>query len=119
MDFIPTNLPIEDEYPKLVRDNIPSIIEHKTGSRPPQRVLSNDAEFLEYLLKKMVEESTELQNSVRQGNMKEELADVMELFQNILALQNIGMDEISAIQEEKRQKNGGFKKRILMLSKKS
>ena len=34
MKFNPTNLPIESDRPKLVRDNIPEIIKVKTGKYP-------------------------------------------------------------------------------------
>lgn len=117
MEFMPTNLSIENEYPKLVRDNIPQIIESKRGKQPPQRMLSDDKEFLSYLLKKTVEEATELQHSVEHGNLTEELADILELIDTIVILQGLSKDDILAVQKEKRAKNGGFEKRILMLSK--
>lgn len=117
MEFIPSSLAVENEYPKLVRDNIPDIIEKKVGKQPLQRILVNDGEFLQYLLKKVVEESIELEYSVQKGNMEEELADVFELLQTLMALQNISMDDVAKVQKEKREKNGGFQKRILMLSK--
>ncbi len=118
MDFTSTDLPIENEYPKLVRDNIPQIIEQKTGKQPPMRILTDDNEFKEFLLRKVVEEAIELQHSAEHGNLEEELADVMELVESILALKGISKENLAAIQKEKRQKNGGFGKRILMLSKK-
>lgn len=39
-----TNLKIENEYPKLVRDLIPKIIMQEDGRKVPTRVL-DDAEF--------------------------------------------------------------------------
>jgi predicted house-cleaning noncanonical NTP pyrophosphatase (MazG superfamily) len=117
MNFEPTNIPIENEYPKLVRDNIPNIIKNRTGAGSDTRILSDDREFLEYLLKKMVEESTELKHSLVQGNMQEELADVFELITTLLKLKNWSIEDIISVQEEKRNKNGGFNDRILMLKK--
>jgi predicted house-cleaning noncanonical NTP pyrophosphatase (MazG superfamily) len=117
MDFKPTNLPIESEYPKLVRDNIPAIIKAKEGIDVKARILEDDEEYLKYLLKKMVEEATELQHSEKVGNTREELADVLEIINSILKLKNWTMEDIAKVQKDKREKNGGFEKRILMLCK--
>jgi predicted house-cleaning noncanonical NTP pyrophosphatase (MazG superfamily) len=115
MDFKPTNLPIESEFPKLVRDNIPEIIKRKSGVDVPTKILESDEEYLKYLLKKIIEEATELQHSVEVGNMQEEFADLFELIQNVLKLKGWSMEDIAAVQKEKREKNGCFEKRILML----
>jgi len=115
MDFTPSNLPIENEYPKLVRDRIPEILAAK-GLMAQTRVLTDD-EYLKYLLKKMIEESTELLYSLEKGNMEEELADVLELIGAILKLKGWKMQSIVEIQKEKRQKNGGFEKKTLLLKK--
>ena len=80
--------------------------------------MNDDNEFLDYLLKKMVEESVELQNSVTIGNLEEELADVFEVIDAILKLKRKTKDDIAVIQKEKRKKRGGFEKRILMLGRK-
>lgn len=117
MEFIPTNHPIENEYPKLVRDNILDIIKDRTGQTPEHHIAEDDREFLDYLLKKIVEEATELQRSVENDNTIEELADVYELLDVIAKTVHKTHEEIAAIQKEKRQKNGGFDKRIIMHSK--
>ena len=117
MDFQPTNLPIESKYPKLVRDRIPEIIRNKTGAEVTQRILENDGEFLEYLLKKLAEEAAEAEYGIKHGNLEEELADVFEIIDAILEIKGWNKDYIAKIQEEKRRKNGGFKTRILMISK--
>jgi len=115
MDFTSSNLSIENEYPKLVRDRIPEILAAK-GLTAQTRVLTND-EFLKYLLKKMVEESTELLHSLDEGNTEEEPADILELVGAILKLKGWKMQDIVEIQKEKRQQNGGFEKKILLLEK--
>jgi len=74
MDFIPSDLPIENEYPKLV-------------------------------------------HSLEKGNMEEDLADALELIYAIMKLKGWAMSDIAAIQKEKREKNGGFEKKILLLEK--
>ena len=116
MDFQPTNFPIENEFPKLIRDKIPDIIALR-GAKANTQTLASDEEYLMFLLKKMLEEATELQHSEEVGNMQEELADVLEIIQAIVKLKNWTMEEIVTVQKEKREKNGGFEKRILMLSK--
>ena len=108
---------MENEYPKLVRDRIPEIIKSKTGKEPEQKILTDDQEYLDYLLKKMVEEATELQRSGEQNNLNEELADVMEVIAAIMELKKIDPLEIAKIKAEKLDKRGGFAKRILMLGK--
>ncbi len=103
-----------NEYPKLVRDNIPAIIEEKEGFRPTHRILENDAEFLAALFKKVTEEATELGRSVENENTEEELADLLELIETIVASLGKTVEDIKNIQKEKREKRGGFEKRILM-----
>ncbi|HYV33626.1 MAG TPA: nucleoside triphosphate pyrophosphohydrolase [Candidatus Limnocylindria bacterium] len=115
MDFIPSNLPIENEYPKLVRDRIPELIE-KQGKTLQTRILEDD-EYLKYLLIKMIEESTELLHSLEKGNMQEELADVFEIIYAILKVKGWTIEQIIEVQKEKREKNGGFEKKILMLKR--
>lgn len=117
MEFVPTDHPAENEYPKLVRDNIPDIIKERTGSGPEQRIAADDREFESFLLKKIVEEAIELQHSGEHNNLEEEIADINELIQTLLTLRNKKAEEIALVQEEKRKKNGGFEKRIIMLSK--
>src|ERR1700685_3749329 len=104
-----------DEYPKLVRDKIPEIIKENAGRYPEQRILKDDKEFFDYLLQKMVEEATEAYHSADQDNLEEELADIYEIIDTLLALRHTTRAEIDTIQKEKRAKRGGFEKRILML----
>lgn len=117
MNFEPSNMPFENEYPKLVRDNIPEIIKTKTGAFPDTKILSADEDYLKYILKKMIEESKELEHSLEKGNMKEELADIFELITSLLKLKGWTIEDIIDVQKEKRTRNGGFEKRILMLKK--
>ena len=111
-----TDLPIEDIYPKLVRDKIPELVEIE-GKKATVRVLNNDNEYLSYLYSKLIEEATELKYAKSESNQEEELADVYELLDEILKLKKITKNDITIIQEQKRQARGGFKNRLLMLSK--
>lgn len=115
MQFKPTHLPAESKYPKLIRDRIPEIIKKRTGRLPLQKIAGSNAEFLKYLLKKIREESAELEHSIHVGNTKEELADILEIIDAVLKLKGWKIKNITSIQKEKRRKNGGFEKRIIML----
>ncbi len=117
MESTPRSRPIEPEYPKLVRDNIPAIIKARTGNGPEQRIAESDEEFESFLLKKIVEEAIELRDSAAQGNMEEELGDINELLHTLIQLKRITDERLDAVQREKREKNGGFETRIIMLSK--
>lgn len=117
MEFVPTDHPLENEYPKLVRDKIPAIIKERTGIDPETRVAENDDEYFGYLLKKVVEEAEELRHSAEHDNLEEELADISELIDALLKLRGKSRRDLETVQMEKRQKNGGFDSRIIMHSK--
>lgn len=110
-----TNLTVENEYPKLVRDRIPEIIREADGREVPTRIL-DDAEFEEALRKKAIEEATELAEVDSDTHLLEEVADVEEIIDELLRLRGLTREQVRTIQEEKRQKRGGFGQRILMLS---
>ena len=107
---------IENQYPKLVRDRIPEIVKSH-GKKSTIRILSDDKEYLDFLLLKLIEEATELSNAKSEENQIEELADVYEVLGSILELQKLTQIDIAKAQDQKRVKRGGFKKRLLMLSK--
>ncbi len=112
-----SNLERENEYPKLVRDNIIEIVEQRTGKKTKSRILENDEEFLKFLLKKIEEESNELANTKDREHLAEETADIKEILDTILELNGLDWETIDKIQKEKAEKRGGFKKRVLMLEK--
>jgi len=109
-----TNLPEENEYPKLIRDLIPEVVKQADGFEVKTRVL-DDAEYEQFLRQKVVEEATELQYADTDHNLAEEIADVRELLDTIEKLKGISTEQMKSIQAEKRQKRGGFEKRLLML----
>jgi predicted house-cleaning noncanonical NTP pyrophosphatase (MazG superfamily) len=111
-----TNLPKENEYPKLVRDKIPEIVKAHEGIDAPTKIL-DDEEYLAYLLKKVVEEATELSETETDDHLQEEIADVYEIIDSILKLKHMNRDDVLKVQDEKRAKRGGFEQRILMLGK--
>ena len=83
-------------FNKLVRDNIPDIIENK-GEKAITRILS-DKEYRVELYKKLLEE----------------LADVLEVLKSIVELENRNLDDVIEIANTKRLKSGGFSKKIFL-----
>ncbi|HSW74422.1 MAG TPA: nucleoside triphosphate pyrophosphohydrolase [Candidatus Saccharimonadales bacterium] len=110
-----TNLPVENEYPKLVRDKIPEIIHQHEGVQAPTRVLEDDTEYEAYLRRKIIEEAAELAATETDDHTIEEMADLEELIDALLALKKLDRAQVTAAQSEKREKRGGFAKRLLML----
>lgn len=110
-----TSLERENEYPKLVRDNIPNLVHQRTGKKVKMRIMEDDKEYLQFLLKKIEEEANELANAQDKEHIVEETADVLELIDAILELNGLDIETVRKIQKEKAGKNGAFKKRILML----
>ncbi|NHK33024.1 MAG: phosphoribosyl-ATP pyrophosphohydrolase [Asgard group archaeon] len=101
----------ENNHNKLVRDNIPSIIE-KSGRKVDFRQSKNREELLSLLGLKLIEESKEY---VQNQNI-EELADIMEILCSILDLTNTSFDTLQEIRRKKKQTKGGFEKGYILFS---
>ena len=99
-------------FNKLVKDNIPNIIENN-GEKAITRILS-DKEYRVELYKKLLEESQEVINSQDTEDILEELADVLEVLKSIAELENRNLDDIIEIANQKRLKRGGFSKKIFL-----
>ena len=96
------------QYHKLVRDKIPEIIE-STGNTCKTEILSQ-TDYICMLDEKLNEELAEYQES----KSLEELADLLEVMTAVVEARGYTWQELTAIREEKRQKRGGFEKRILL-----
>jgi len=96
------------EYHKLVRDRIPEIIE-KDGKTCVCSVLSQE-DYLVMLDQKLNEELAEYQES----KSLEELADLLEVMAAVAAARGSSMGEVEKIRVSKKEKRGGFEKRILL-----
>ena len=96
-------------YNKLVRDNIPSQINNQDGRKAKYKILE-DEEYIKELNKKLLEESHEF----IEENKPEELADIMEVIENIMRVKNISWDEVNTIKKEKKDKKGGFADKIYL-----
>ena len=95
-------------YNKLVRDNIPTVIE-ATGKECEYEQLS-DERVMEYLYVKLYEEADEL---VRDKNI-EELADILEVVFAIANKYGYTEEDVLEVMEYKREARGGFNNNILL-----
>lgn len=106
------------ELPKLIRDNIPEITMESEGKTIICETLSEEY-FHEYIFRKLSEEVRECYESkYNDEELKKELADLYEVIDSILALKDFDKAEILEIKAQRKLKNGGFKKRLLMTGKK-
>lgn len=95
---------------KLVRDNIPFIIE-KDGRIPNIKIL-NDESYKSALNEKLKEEVKEYLMS----NDVEELADIVEVVEALAETQGSSIQEVMEIKHKKQNKNGAFKNKIFLIS---
>lgn len=98
---------------KLVRDNIPEILAGK-NIKIEQKILEDNEEYLEALKAKLIEESKELSQAKTQEEVVEELADILEVYSNILKAYNLSHPEVEQIALKKNQEKGGFSKKIFV-----
>ena len=96
------------KYNKLVRDKIPEII--KQDKRIPITHIADDEEYWNKLKEKLKEEVSEF---VEESN-EEELADILEVINNIYEFKNFDKKKLEELRKEKNQKRGGFKERIIL-----
>lgn len=97
------------QYHKLVRDNIPEIIE-ATGKTCRTEVLSQEA-YLAMLDEKLGEELAEYQES----KSLEELADLLEVMEAVVTARGYTWEALLAVKGEKKAARGGFEDKLLLL----
>jgi predicted house-cleaning noncanonical NTP pyrophosphatase (MazG superfamily) len=99
------------DYHRLVRDGIPRIIE-EGGGRPVTRVL-DQAGYLAALRAKLVEEAGEA-SAAPDGQLRSELADVLEVLRALAAAHGMSWEEVVAAAARKRGERGGFDRGIFL-----
>ena len=99
-------------YEKLVRDRIPEIMDRE-GVRYEVGTLDPDA-FREALLAKVVEEAGELRGAASRGEVVDEIADVCEVLDALMALEGIDAGEVREAQTARRRDRGGFERRLVL-----
>jgi len=101
-------------FNKLIRDNIPSIIE-KDDKTCVITVLDDD-QFLIELKGKLVEESKEVVAANTRDELINEIADIQEIVDKLKDIYTINQEEIEIVQLKKALKNGKFDKKLFLVS---
>lgn len=91
---------------KLWRDNAPAMME-KHGSVIHVKQLS-DQEFDNELRLKLLEEAQEVKDAQSNNMLIEELADLYEVMDSLIALHKVDKEQVLSAQEHKRNERGGF-----------
>ena len=97
-------------YCKLVRDNIPQIIE-KSGKHALIETLS-DKEYEAFLERKLDEEVNEYHDS----KDLEELADILEIIISLAKIKGCSFSDLVNLQVKKAEEKGGFSKKIFLIA---
>ncbi len=104
------------EFYKLVRDEIPVIIQSNDES---VRAVNVSPEILIQMLReKVVEEALEMYWSERNDELIEEAADVLEVLLGICRSFGIEFSEIMDIAKKKKERRGGFDKGVFLIASK-
>lgn len=101
-------------FNKLVRDKIPEKIE-ENGEYALIRTLDDEG-FMKALNEKLIEEAGEVINAETKDDITEELADLMEVMLAKALLYGVSLEEILKVKKEKKNKKGGFDKRIFLIN---
>lgn len=95
---------------KLIRDKIPEILQME-GKTIQIRIM-DEAEYQNSLKQKLLEETLESINASSTQELTEELADLFEVIYTLLKTYDISPSEVEKVRLQKREKKGGFEKRI-------
>lgn len=97
------------KFMKLVRDNIPQIVEN-SGRRAHTRVAKSKDEFSALLNQKLQEEG----NEFLEAPSVEEAADIYEVLRAMCDLNEISLDDVVVEADRKRSEKGGFTNRVIL-----
>ena len=95
-------------YDKLIRDNIPDIIEEAGHDYEVEKL--GDDEYQKALVSKLQEEVDEFKESEE----TEELADIVEVIRALLHAKASSWFELETIRKEKQKQRGGFENKLLL-----
>lgn len=98
---------------KLWRDNVCKILIEEHDSVIHVKNLTDD-QFKQELFAKLIEEAHEIVASVDKNELIAEIADLREVLSCIIKFHQISETEVEEYQTHKRQKFGGFSKRIFV-----
>lgn len=95
---------------KLIRDKLPQIM-RASGIQVFERAMEKD-EYLKRLKDKLLEEAKEVIASGSEKEMREELADLLEVMLSLAKAYGMEFADIQQTAEQKRADKGGFDNRI-------
>lgn len=98
-------------YNKLVRDNIPAVIQ-KQGKVANFHTAEGDEEYFFRLKEKLQEEMSEF----AKDESIEEMADLLEVIDAIIDMKNFDRQELAVVRENKNIEKGKFERRIILES---
>lgn len=98
----------------LIRNNRLKIMQDN-GLQVEYQILSDD-DYIRALKAKLVEEAKEVAESNHLSDIKNELADVLEVFEHLLDVYRISLKEIENIKLLKQRSIGKFDKKIKTIS---
>jgi predicted house-cleaning noncanonical NTP pyrophosphatase (MazG superfamily) len=102
---------------KLIRDKLPQIM-RASGIKVFVRVMEKD-EYLKRLKDKILEEAKEVIASRSEKEMREELADLLEVMLALAKIHGMEFTDIQQTAQTKRLEKGGFDDKILLLGTKT
>lgn len=97
---------------KLVRDKVPGIIRMRGGD-PDVFTAAPGREFRQALWAKLAEELAEVADAGDLHEVRDELADVLEVVYTLAAEYGIPASELDSARAEKAQNRGTFSRRII------
>ena len=96
-------------YNKLVRDNIPEMIQAKRIQCGISQI-TDEQEFQQELFKKIKEEATSLSMTRSKEDFLKEYADLVMVLETIIHQLDISSDELKQARIDNHLKKGGYKK---------
>ena len=100
-------------YHKLIRDKIPESIKEWGGEYEVKKLGAK--RFEEELLKKVGEEASGLLKATTKEEMTAELADVIDVLEEIKKLKRISERQVDEARKRAIKKKGGFKKKLFLV----
>jgi predicted house-cleaning noncanonical NTP pyrophosphatase (MazG superfamily) len=97
---------------KLIRDKLPEIM-RASGIEVFERIMEKD-EYLKRLKDKLIEEAKEVVASGSEEEIREELADLLEVMSTLLRVYGIEFVDIQQAADQKRAEKGGFDAKIYL-----
>ncbi|MGV3465890.1 MAG: phosphoribosyl-ATP pyrophosphohydrolase [Heyndrickxia sp.] len=101
-------------YHKLVRDNIPKIIESNGESCECHQL--DEQTYSVELKNKLTEEVKEYLSSKNDVESIEELADILEIMHALAKIHHQSFEDIENVRHMKHMERGGFEKRYFLVS---